>query len=82
MVCAGAHATTRNDTKNCASVGKGDSGGPLVCPGSNGRFTLWGTLMGSKQCHRRLFTPGIYAKVAFFKEFIQQTVNASEKGGS
>ena len=49
----------------------GDSGGPLVCQ-KNGKFYLTGVVsFGNKACD----DTAVYAKVAFFMDWIKQTMN-------
>ncbi|PIO35919.1 hypothetical protein AB205_0201160, partial [Aquarana catesbeiana] len=63
MICAGASG---------ASSCKGDSGGPLVCQ-RNGAWTLAGVVSaGSPTCSPS--SPGIYARVASLRSWVDQTV--------
>jgi secreted trypsin-like serine protease len=67
MICSGRERTQRDTCQ-------GDSGGPLFAKGTDGKFTLvgvtsWGELCGISE--KGLY--GIYARVARFSGWVQQT---------
>ncbi len=64
MLCAG------EEGKDSCS---GDSGGPLACPHSDGDPKLAGVTSFGQGCGEPGF-PGVYTDVAYYLDWIQQTV--------
>lgn len=53
----------------------GDSGGPLVCL-NNGVHTLYGIISWGQHCGYAN-RPGVYTKVSYYTDWIQQKLNQS-----
>ncbi|NWZ25938.1 OVCH2 protein, partial [Asarcornis scutulata] len=72
MICAGFPLEEGKDS--CT----GDSGGPLVCPSEDdsGFYTLHGITSWGLGCGRKSY-PGVYTNIAFFVDWIKQSVNTS-----
>ena len=68
MVCAGVKEGGRDSCK-------GDSGGPLVEFDANDKATLIGVVSWGFLCALP-GSPGVYAKVAIFADWIQSQLNA------
>ncbi|XP_032049968.1 ovochymase-2 isoform X3 [Aythya fuligula] len=73
MICAGFPLEEGKDS--CT----GDSGGPLVCPSEDdsGFYTLHGITSWGLGCGRKSY-PGVYTNIAFFVDWIKQSVNTSD----
>lgn len=69
MFCAG---TLEPGVDSC----DGDSGGPLVCPNDDGLHTLTGIVSWGKHCGYAN-KPGVYLKVAHYRDWIEQKLNQS-----
>ncbi|EOB01926.1 Ovochymase-2, partial [Anas platyrhynchos] len=70
MICAGFPLEEGKDS--CT----GDSGGPLVCPSEDDSrfYTLHGITSWGSGCGRKSY-PGVYTNIAFFVDWIKQSVN-------
>ncbi|XP_068550754.1 ovochymase-2 isoform X2 [Anas acuta] len=73
MICAGFPLEEGKDS--CT----GDSGGPLVCPSEDDSrfYTLHGITSWGLGCGRKSY-PGVYTNIAFFVDWIKQSVNTSD----
>ncbi|XP_021127484.2 ovochymase-2 [Anas platyrhynchos] len=73
MICAGFPLEEGKDS--CT----GDSGGPLVCPSEDDSrfYTLHGITSWGSGCGRKSY-PGVYTNIAFFVDWIKQSVNTSD----
>ncbi|XP_053675792.1 uncharacterized protein LOC128726037 [Anopheles nili] len=69
MFCAG---TLEPGVDSC----DGDSGGPLVCPSGDGLHMLTGIVSWGKHCGYAN-KPGVYLKVAHYRDWIEQKLNQS-----
>nr|XP_027323619.1 ovochymase-2 isoform X1 [Anas platyrhynchos] len=74
MICAGFPLEEGKD-----SCTQGDSGGPLVCPSEDDSrfYTLHGITSWGSGCGRKSY-PGVYTNIAFFVDWIKQSVNTSD----
>jgi len=68
MLCAQGRTRSGAVTDAC----QGDSGGPLVCE-SSGTWTIYGATSWGRGCASANY-PGIWARVAHFTEWIEQTM--------
>uniref|UniRef100_V9IH70 Hepatocyte growth factor activator n=1 Tax=Apis cerana TaxID=7461 RepID=V9IH70_APICE len=71
MVCAG-YLDEGIDTCD------GDSGGPLVCL-HNGAFTLYGLTSWGQHCGK-VNKPGVYVRVSYYRQWIDQKIKISLEG--
>ncbi|XP_058789027.1 uncharacterized protein LOC131662991 [Phymastichus coffea] len=71
MLCAG-HLHGGPDTCD------GDSGGPLACL-HNGAFTLYGLTSWGQHCGRAN-KPGVYVRIAYYRDWIDQKIKQSLGG--
>ena len=68
MVCAGVEEGGKDSCQ-------GDSGGPMVQFDANDRATLVGVVSWGIGC-AQAGNPGVYARVAYFYDWIQSQLNA------
>ena len=75
----GNYKTKNQDHEKCMTLGYGDSGGPLVCKHPQSRkWNIMGVVSNGDFCKYEKITPGVYANVIYFRNWILKFVRGCQ----